>query len=448
MENNIKKVFVKNDADEKYLVVVRENGKKVYHDEEVQKAYDEVIEELLLSHDLEEKDYTKLFDMGIIQEVEEDLISEIVYYDDDSKFIEKYYSGDEKEYLKEKLYDEEEFDSLYDQKIAMLCEQYNLSEEELENLGIVSIKNSKKNLSEVVSTLKIKNLKLTKRIVAYTLAGAILLVGGYGIVKHVQKNKETKNKNQQQYNYEDDNYINNNKVPDTPVVEEMDEFVNIETTPVVQEVEHISEVHQDPTSRDELITMYANDNKIGLIHVSKDTVSPRETLGEEYIDTNGLIAISGSDMENLSNHLQNNENELNDYTHLIYYEKYALQPEDKAFIKYFANYERQILYSAYIDNNLDLAKEYINYANYDTVSCIRDGNPIQAEINGELKEIYFNELSSFGKQMVLEIAWNLYRPMDYTLNYGQEIISKMDFPQIITNPYNEVLEEIESYKAR
>ena len=99
MENKIKKVFVKNEKDEKYLVVVRESEKESYNGDKVEKNYDEVVEELLFSHDLEEKDYTKLFDMGIIQEVEEDLISEIVYYDDDSKFVVKYYSGKTEEFL-------------------------------------------------------------------------------------------------------------------------------------------------------------------------------------------------------------------------------------------------------------------------------------------------------------------------------------------------------------
>lgn len=433
MENKIKKVFVKNDDDQKYLVVVRENDKKIYHDEEAEEVYNEVVQELLTILSLDENDYQELFDKKIIEVVDNDLISEIIYYDDDSKFIVKYYSGKSEEFLNDEVYDNLEFDELYDQKLATLCAQYGLSEKELESLGIISIKDSKKRLNTVVSDLKVKNLKLAKRIVAYILAGAILSLGGYGVVKHVSKNKDNKPKNKQEYSYEEDTYINND-IPEVTI----SPVVTAEPTPFVPEVEHISDVHHNPTSLNETINQYETDENLAMLYIKGDEIKPYYISDQVGINIDDLLLACQNDMDNLANYMQNGGESLIDYTMMVYPENFFYDPIDKAFVRYFSDYLRQIYYGAFINGDMTLTKEYIDSASYDIISIIRDGNPIQIEIEGQMVEVTFDQISPEAKRVVLELAWNIYKPLDDTFTYGAEVFNKEQFAKIITDAYNNI----------
>ena len=117
-----------------------------------------------------------------------DLISEIIYYEKENKFVVKYSS------LKEEVYEELDlFDDKYEKIIELVMNQYGKSFEELENMGIIKIqKNS--NLENVIKNCKIKNLITRKKLVSLLLTGTLML--SYFCISNVENSKNLNRKNQ------------------------------------------------------------------------------------------------------------------------------------------------------------------------------------------------------------------------------------------------------------
>ena len=128
---------------------------------------------------------------------------------------------------------------------------------------------------------------------------------------------------------------------------------------------------------------------------------------------------------------------------------------DKAFVKYFSMYGNQIIKNVYKNNQIQGVNEYAKQSCYEVVRCIRDNQPLSVIINGQLQQIYYNDLSNKAKETVLNIAWSnyivlnsnpdLYKISSYgeeanipEIHYNNEILTKSDIADILITAYEEL----------
>lgn len=444
----IKKLFV--NQNEGYIIVLRDDVVKEYKNlsnDDFIKVYSTLIHELKNSN----SEYSNIADGrelvktiyadGLMKMLDEndDLISEVIYDDKENKTTVNYYSG------KSETFEEYDTESdIYLEKINLVCEQYDITAEELEKLGIIKAKKENK-LTEVVKNVKVKNLITRKRLVSLAVAAA-LVATGFGISELRKKN----NSNAEEKDSAIENTITSNQEPTAEEIAsvEVSELPNPTETPMPVQIEVPTVVSTPiptevpteaptvaPTAVPTEIPNMQPDIQFTdqgfileggqiAVEIYPGSYAIRSFEEENYENYETLELHSYENMSDIANCIQNPSGypELTTVGKMIYYEKFYNDLNDYGLIKYFNNYRNEIIWQAFNEKNMEAARFYIKEANKELVRVIYDGNLVQTEVNGEVRNIYFSNLTPNAQTALKNIAWSMFDPfINDTFEYNGEI---------------------------
>ena len=88
---------------------------------------------------------------------------------------------------------------------------------------------------------------------------------------------------------------------------------------------------------------------------------------------------------------------------------------------------------------MNTASNYAEVANYETIRCIRDLEPIKVNINGEERYVSYDELSYNGRQLVLNIAYATTNALaNDTFMYNGEMFDMNTIQEVIIEANKEL----------
>ena len=399
----------------------------------------------------------KLASMGLIVRKEKNLIIHVTEYDDPVMMKIIYEEKDEE--IKASDMEADEYISACNNIFKKICEDYDIEannidelKTQLKNIGIYE---ESKTLSEVLEDEHISNFHINKRLIAGILgtsALALMICGGVKLIKHINKeNKENKKQNV----IETPIYYEPTSTPYTEkVVEEPFMFLE-EQTPTPEPTPTQTPA---PTVAPEIY--FVNEKEIfpGYEEVRGKNIiltDINNSMFLTYSEKTDFYEIRNKTMDAIANYIQSNiPNEEKGY--YIYFENLFRDAElsDKAFVKYFSMLGNEIIKSFYKDNNYDVngSNKYAIKSCYEVVRCIRNNEPLSVYINGELKDIYYSDISNNAKYAVLNIAWSNYTVLNSSpdlykisdlgeeakipeIHYNNEIITKSEIADILINAY-------------
>lgn len=454
--NNIKKVILSMDKEGtsnvyenlKEIIVVREDSIERYGKSyDIKKQYIIIAKELLEQYKDELKGLTsqnaidKLWkDLKVIEYNYSSLIKEINIYQDENKkteeFVVVYNDHDEVEKLADS-YDEDDFVRKLSEKVEELSKTYNLSEiDEMRKLGLINVKDNKKELSETLKENKIKNFIVNHKTLSKVLAGAIVVTGIWGGYKLFSKNNSKDDNNNKQA-------IELTSITPTPTL-----YIDSSFIPTAQPTLSSEIVFEEPK---EIVLKHENKNFPDYEYPENDQIIVKKFNGKSYYlgDTKHNLSfdnlfekIRNKNMSSIGNLVQSNI-EISDKGAYIYFEnKFNDNLREKAYVQFFSMIGNQIVKKAYLDNNMDDiygVKYYVRQSGMSVVDLIRDNNPVIAYINGEKEAIYFDELGKEAKEVVLQIAIaNNCPTYNSIININGQDFTQDDISNIILDKWNEL----------
>ena len=437
MKNEIKKIVCGlEDGNLKTLVVIRDTNVSIYEshkysNEELQNHYNEAILELIAKHfDVlegvkEEEIPDKLSEMGAILLRDEKIITKIEIYDDPIKMVVSYSNGTKEQVNYDNLF-ESEFVNACKTKVRELKNTYELSFEDLKNLKLYEVFNIKKENTEYVEeetlTTKIKNLVINHKLLAGLVAGAILITGGIKLSKNSSNKGETKTA-----------IVLETEMPTNVPTMKPTIVPTVEPTPVVTPTPTPA-----PTMNDTMQPLidYRHQETAGSVIVEeiKDGEVISHKVGDNSYDysTENLLQVRFDNMSDLGNAVQNSHSRLSEVGTVIYFDKLFMDARDKAYVQYFSRLGNEIILNAYKDDDISYSNYYTKWSCYEVVRCIRDDYPIKVLIDGKEQYIRYSELSREAKEIVLNIAWGNYFPLNkQTISYNGESLIQDDIGDII-----------------
>ena len=443
MENKIVKINLNFDTDGvKSIVVVRENKIETrtnpnYFLQVFASLFNEIRNSNSEYKNLSEEELkNKLQEKGLLKEYSKLYIKNVQVDNDGITIIN---SNDEKERIDKAS--TEDYDNIYDSTIDSLRSYY--GDVDFEKLGLlVDNRKKEKNIKKENNDLKgVKNIKITKKMIALVTTGALLLMGASGYVGHLLTNRNSQKENHKSQNNIEWEFTTPTPTPELITVTPTVTATSLPTpTPTVQPTPTAPPIiyNQPEVS----FTQLEDDpnSQVLAIEIYDGYVTPHEYSDSDFdCSIDNLVNIRLQNTSDLASHI-NNPNENPDLTTtgtFIFYEKFFQNEADRAYIKYFSNIGNEIIYQAFYNNNMDTAREYIQVANYEIVRCIRDLEPVRVNINGEERYVTYDDLTPNAKQLVLNIAYaTSYALTSDTFEYNDEIIDKEDTQMIVIDANN------------
>ena len=436
MENKILKLNLNYDANKKIesIVVVRENNIETETNPNYfNQFFNNLLDEIKNSSDeyknLSKKELKeKLINKGFINQHIGPYIVNMEKNGDDEFTI--LYSDRREEIVNKDS--RKDYDDYYNSKMDELREYY--GDVDFEKLGLfIDNRQKEKNAKKENKDLKgVKNIKITKKLVALVTTGAVLLMGASGYVGHLLTNRNSQKGNNQSENNIEWEFTTPTPSPElitvTPTVTATPLPTPTSTptaTPIIYNQPQVSftQLEDDPNSQ------------VVAIEIHDGYVTPHEYGNSDFnCDVNNLITISLQNMSDIASHLKKPEENPDLITTgtFIFYEKFFKNEADRAYVEYFSDFANEIIYHAFYNNDMNTASNYAEVANYETIRCIRDLEPIKVNINGEERYVSYDELSYNGRQLVLNIAYAttnalandtfMYNGERFDMNTIQEVI--------------------------
>ena len=443
MENKIVKINLNFDTDGvKSIVVVRENKIETrtnpnYFLQVFASLFNEIRNSNSEYKNLSEEELkNKLQEKGLLKEYSGLYIKNVQVDNDGITIIN---SNDEKERIDKAS--TEDYDNIYDSTIDSLRSYY--GDVDFEKLGLlVDNRKKEKNIKKENNDLKgVKNIKITKKMIALVTTGALLLMGASGYVGHLLTNRNSQKENHKSQNNIEWEFTTPTPTPELITVTPTVTATSLPTpTPTVQPTPTAPPIiyNQPEVS----FTQLEDDpnSQVLAIEIYDGYVTPHEYSDSDFdCSIDNLVNIRLQNTSDLASHINNpNENpDLITTGTFIFYEKFFQDQEDRAYIEYFSKIGNEIIYHAFYNNNMDTAREYIQVANYEIVRCIRDLEPVKVNINGEERYVTYDDLTPNAKQLVLNIAYaTSYALTSDNFEYNNEIIDKEDSQMIIIDANN------------
>ncbi len=443
MENKIVKINLNFDTDGvKSIVVVRENKIETrtnpnYFLQVFASLFNEIRNSNSEYKNLSEEELkNKLQEKGLLKEYSKLYIKNVQVDNDGITIIN---SNDEKERIDKAS--TEDYDNIYDSIIDSLRSYY--GDVDFEKLGLlVDNRKKEKNIKKENNDLKgVKNIKITKKMIALVTTGALLLMGASGYVGHLLTNRNSQKENHKSQNNIEWEFTTPTPTPELITVTPTVTATSLPTpTPTVQPTPTAPPIiyNQPEVS----FTQLEDDpnSQVLAIEIYDGYVTPHEYSDSDFdCSIDNLVSIRLQNTSDLASHINNpNENpDLITTGTFIFYEKFFQDQEDRAYIEYFSKIGNEIIYHAFYNNNMDTAREYIQVANYEIVRCIRDLEPVKVNINGEERYVTYDDLTPNAKQLVLNIAYaTSYALTSDNFEYNNEIIDKEDTQMIIIDANN------------
>lgn len=443
MENKIVKINLNFDTDGvKSIVVVRENKIETrtnpnYFLQVFASLFNEIRNSNSEYKNLSEEELkNKLQEKGLLKEYSKLYIKNVQVDNDGITIIN---SNDEKERIDKAS--TEDYDNIYDSTIDSLRSYY--GDVDFEKLGLlVDNRKKEKNIKKENNDLKgVKNIKITKKMIALVTTGALLLMGASGYVGHLLTNRNSQKENHKSQNNIEWEFTTPTPTPELITVTPTVTATSLPTpTPTVQPTPTAPPIiyNQPEVS----FTQLEDDpnSQVLAIEIYDGYVTPHEYSDSDFdCSIDNLVNIRLQNTSDLASHINNpNENpDLITTGTFIFYEKFFQDQEDRAYIEYFSKIGNEIIYHAFYNNNMDTAREYIQVANYEIVRCIRDLEPVKVNINGEERYVTYDDLTPNAKQLVLNIAYaTSYALTSDNFEYNNEIIDKEDTQMIIIDANN------------
>lgn len=443
MENKIVKINLNFDTDGvKSIVVVRENKIETrtnpnYFLQVFASLFNEIRNSSSEYKNLSEEELkNKLQEKGLLKEYSGLYIKNVQVDNDGITIIN---SNDEKERIDKAS--TEDYDNIYDSIIDSLRSYY--GDVDFEKLGLlVDNRKKEKNIKKENNDLKgVKNIKITKKMIALVTTGALLLMGASGYVGHLLTNRNSQKENHKSQNNIEWEFTTPTPTPELITVTPTVTATSLPTpTPTVQPTPTAPPIiyNQPEVS----FTQLEDDpnSQVLAIEIYDGYVTPHEYSDSDFdCSIDNLVNIRLQNTSDLASHINNpNENpDLITTGTFIFYEKFFQDQEDRAYIEYFSKIGNEIIYHAFYNNNMDTAREYIQVANYEIVRCIRDLEPVKVNINGEERYVTYDDLTPNAKQLVLNIAYaTSYALTSDNFEYNNEIIDKEDTQMIIIDANN------------
>ena len=443
MENKIVKINLNFDTDGvKSIVVVRENKIETrtnpnYFLQVFASLFNEIRNSNSEYKNLSEEELkNKLQEKGLFKEYSGLYIKNVQVDNDGITIIN---SNDEKERIDKAS--TEDYDNIYDSTIDSLRSYY--GDVDFEKLGLlVDNRKKEKNIKKENNDLKgVKNIKITKKMIALVTTGALLLMGASGYVGHLLTNRNSQKENHKSQNNIEWEFTTPTPTPELITVTPTVTATSLPTpTPTVQPTPTAPPIiyNQPEVS----FTQLEDDpnSQVLAIEIYDGYVTPHEYSDSDFdCSIDNLVNIRLQNTSDLASHINNpNENpDLITTGTFIFYEKFFQDQEDRAYIEYFSKIGNEIIYHAFYNNNMDTAREYIQVANYEIVRCIRDLEPVKVNINGEERYVTYDDLTPNAKQLVLNIAYaTSYALTSDNFEYNNEIIDKEDTQMIIIDANN------------
>ena len=278
----------------------------------------------------------------------------------------------------------------------------------------------------------IKNLKISKKLIAIVTAGAILLVGK-GISK-LGKKEEGPMPN-----------------PTPTVTQEVDEDTlttaiptavpTVKPTAISLDDDFYSQDYQVSYMTDEERLLEPTPYPIQAV----DTIDSPElwayiypeyeetvNVGDVDIDSlniEKLYEVSYNNMWDLSNYVFNGASNKNLETTpmRIHFEKIiqGLSAVDKAYIKYFNDLRNEIVYQGFDLSNSEAVKKCNHYAVYELVRCVINDNPLRLNVNGRQVLVRYSELGYEAQEAISNICWGNYLLMGTdTIEFNGELYNQ------------------------
>ena len=443
MENKIVKINLNFDTDGvKSIVVVRENKIETrtnpnYFLQVFASLFNEIRNSNSEYKNLSEEELkNKLQEKGLLKEYSKLYIKNVQVDNDGITIIN---SKNEKERIDKAS--TEDYDNIYDSTIDSLRSYY--GDVDFEKLGLlVDNRKKEKNIKKENNDLKgVKNIKITKKMIALVTTGALLLMGASGYVGHLLTNRNSQKENHKSQNNIEWEFTTPTPTPELITVTPTVTATSLPTpTPTVQPTPTAPPIiyNQPEVS----FTQLEDDpnSQVLAIEIYDGYVTPHEYSDSDFdCSIDNLVNIRLQNTSDLASHINNpNENpDLITTGTFIFYEKFFQDQEDRAYIEYFSKIGNEIIYHAFYNNNMDTAREYIQVANYEIVRCIRDLEPVKVNINGEERYVTYDDLTPNAKQLVLNIAYaTSYALTSDNFEYNNEIIDKEDTQMIIIDANN------------
>ena len=443
MENKIVKINLNFDTDGvKSIVVVRENKIETltnpnYFLQVFASLFNEIRNSNSEYKNLSEEELkNKLQEKGLLKEYSKLYIKNVQVDNDGITIIN---SNDEKERIDKAS--TEDYDNIYDSIIDSLRSYY--GDVDFEKLGLlVDNRKKEKNIKKENNDLKgVKNIKITKKMIALVTTGALLLMGASGYVGHLLTNRNSQKENHKSQNNIEWEFTTPTPTPELITVTPTVTATSLPTpTPTVQPTPTAPPIiyNQPEVS----FTQLEDDpnSQVLAIEIYDGYVTPHEYSDSDFdCSIDNLVSIRFQNTSDLASHINNpNENpDLITTGTFIFYEKFFQDQEDRAYIEYFSKIGNEIIYHAFYNNNMDTAREYIQVANYEIVRCIRDLEPVKVNINGEERYVTYDDLTPNAKKIVLHIAYaTAYALTSDTFEYNNEIIDTADTQMIIMDANN------------
>ena len=452
MENKIVKINLNYGADSKLesIIVVRENKIETRTNPNY---FQQILANLFYEMRNSNSEYKNLSEEGLKNKLQEKGILKgysglyIKNMQVDNDGITILNSNDEEERIDKAS--TEDYDNIYDSIIDRLRSYY--GDVDFEKLGLfIDNRQKEKNVKKENKDLKgVKNIKITKKMVALVTTGAVLLMGASGYVGHLLTNRNSQKGNDKPQNNIEWEFTTPTPSPELITVTPTVTATPLPTpTPTVQPTSTPT-VQPTPTATPIIynqpevsFTQLEDDpnSQVLAIEIYDGYVTPHEYSDSDFdCSIDNLVNIRLQNTSDLASHI-NNPNENPDLTTtgtFIFYEKFFQNEADRAYIKYFSNIGNEIIYQAFYNNNMDTAREYIQVANYEIVRCIRDLEPVRVNINGEERYVTYDDLTPNAKQLVLNIAYaTSYALTSDTFEYNDEIIDKEDTQMIVIDANN------------
>ena len=453
MENKILKLNLNYDANKKIesIVVVRKNNIETetnpnYFDQFFNNLLDEIKNSSDEYKNLSKKELKeKLINKGFINQHIGPYIVNMEKNGDDEFTI--LYSDRREEIVNKDS--RKDYDDYYNSKMDELREYY--GDVDFEKLGLfIDNRQKEKNAKKENKDLKgVKNIKITKKLVALVTTGAVLLMGASGYVGHLLTNRNSQKGNDKPQNNIEWEFTTPTPSPELITVTPTVTATPLPTpTPTVQPTSTPT-VQPTPTATPIIynqpevsFTQLEDDpnSQVLAIEIYDGYVTPHEYSDSDFdCSIDNLVNIRLQNTSDLASHINNpNENpDLITTGTFIFYEKFFQDQEDRAYIEYFSKIGNEIIYHAFFFIYMDTAREYIQVANYEIVRCIRDLEPVKVNINGEERYVTYDDLTPNAKQLVLNIAYaTSYALTSDNFEYNNEIIDKEDTQMIIIDANN------------
>lgn len=314
------------------------------------------------------------------------------YYDSEIKkytsFVEIRENGDEKTVNNA---DQDNFDKMVQSILTELKTTYNLKTvQELKENGYVVIKQAEKKTESGISNFISNN----KKLIAVLTAGFVIVgVGSY----HLGKN----NTNNKTYSVKPNNKIEETqKTTAIPTVTPTPSPTPVPTKEPVDyvDVPFINQEYQDSVNFNKF--GYEEQSVIAL-RISENGLKHIYTENNYDCSIDNLCELSRESTNALFLNVFYDGEKPKDVVLMNY--QYLFTGEERAYVEYFSKMRNKIVQTLFLDDR-DKAREIINMSAVEIVRCISDNEPIQITLNNQTVNVYYDNLSSDAKRVVLELA--------------------------------------------